>query len=105
MGRMVRDAKHLLDHESDPFGGPDLANEAEGRRALRQLLAQVLTLHGSQAWGRAGRGPTAQAGHAADSATRDPLAHGALRDAERRSDGLLFPALLMQFPGAEPPSF
>ena len=51
MGWMVRDAKEVFDQGRNTPGGPDLANEAEGRRALGKLHAQLHALLDGQAGG------------------------------------------------------
>ena len=105
MGRMGGDAEELLDEGGNTLGGPDFADKAEGGGTLGEGLTQLVALVAIQA-GHGARGRTAaQVRHTAILAAFDPLADRAWGDAQRGSNVLLFPALLVQLPGTKTSPF
>lgn len=105
MGRMIGDAERAVDDLGDPLAGPDLTTKAVGLgpalqqgRELGQLCGAEF---GSGTWDRMPPQPL----HALLAPPFEPLADGAWRHPERGGDILLLPALLLQLPGAPPPSF
>ena len=105
MVRVVSDAELALDDFGDTRPRPDIAEEAEGRRAARQERRQFSQLVGREAGRRARRCAGAQGLHAASTGTFEPLANGTLGDAEGFGNLALLPALMMEFPGTETTAF
>src|SRR5690349_16650542 len=97
---MIMNAKDLPNEYRDALGGPDIAAPAEGFRAAGQQGGQAGQLRGGEQGLGAGRGPVAQSLHAVCLRAFEPLTDGALRHIQGDGNLLLFPALLMQFPGA-----
>jgi hypothetical protein len=103
--RVVCDAEGAPDHFGDPLARPNLPTESvcycsplHQRGELRQLLRR-------QPWLPTRRGMPAQPLNSLFAASFEPLTHCSRRYAQCRGDVLLFPALLLQLPGAPPPSF
>src|SRR5438067_8888207 len=99
---MILDAELSTDDLRDPPRRPDLTSKAKRLSTARQQLRQVRELlpRESRRWPR--RWPMPQPCDAGLPATVHPLTNGTLRDPKRGSDLALRPALLFQFPGAQP---
>jgi len=102
---VVADPKLAPDERRHPFGGPDVAAEAERFAALRQQERQLRPLLGRQLRGRARRHSAPQRLDPARAGTPHPLADRARRHPEGVGDGLLTPVLLLQVPSPQPPPF
>ncbi len=105
MSRMVADAEDLFDHCRYPSGGPKVAAEPVMLGAFGQDSRDLLLLLGAQSRPRAGGRMAAQRLDASFPRRFHPLAHRPTSHAEGSSYLLLLPALLLQFPGSEPPTF
>lgn len=101
MTRIIADAKLLFDDLGDALAGPNRARKPEGFGAAFEQAGQLRPVLPGQAGRGAGFGLGSQGVLSTFFGASDPLTDGSLRDAERVGDGLLFPALLMQLPGAE----
>ena len=101
MNWMVRDTKLTADDCGHTFTGPDITTKAEGFWPLFEQFGYPRFLLKSET------GLGSRCFSATESllsltfSAGQPLAHCALSYAESISDILLFPALLMQFPGSE----
>jgi hypothetical protein len=105
MSRMIGDGEELFDDGGDAFGSPNISNEAEGGRTLGKGSPKLLTLVAAQARSRAWGSASAQSSDASIGATLDPLADSTLRHAQSSGDDFLFPAELVQVPGAKASTF
>lgn len=101
MGAVITDPELLVNQLGDTGRRPDSADPAKVSGALGQQSRQLGELFGGEARLRAGRRLIAQGRRPpALGGPREPLADGPLSDAQGAGDGALFPALLMQDPGA-----
>src|SRR5437588_5288786 len=109
MRRMVGHVKGAADNLGDPPAGPELAAKPVGLCPALQQGGELGQLFRRESRLPARRRMAPQPLDALLDAllapTREPLADGARRDPERGGDVLLFPAVLLQLPGASPPSF
>jgi hypothetical protein len=105
MRRMVTDAELVTDQVRNAAAGPDRATKAAGFGTPGQQRDELRTLVCRQQRRWAGRRVVAQGGDAMRSGPFEPLADGALRDAQRRSNVLRRPSVLMQRPGTVAAAF
>ena len=105
MRRMVFHAIGAANDLRHALAGPDLPAEPirlgpcfQERGNLRQLLSR-------ESWLPTRRWMAPEPLHAVLAPALEPLAHRPRRHPHCGSDVLLFPALLLQLPGASPPSF
>lgn len=98
---MVGDLPLPLDDGGHAPGGPDVAGEAESRGAAPQEFGQDGLLLARELGRRAGRAAPREGLRPAGPGAGPPLADRSLGDAKRLGDGLLGPALLGQFIGAQ----
>jgi hypothetical protein len=105
MGRVIADAKFLLDHHSYTGGDPDLPTKPEGFGSSRQQLRQL----GQLLWPQFRRGPwrglVAQCLWSLAFAFGYPLAHRSFGHPQSGCNVVLFPSLLIQFPGTQASAF
>lgn len=100
---VVADAKGAPDNFRHPLARPDLPAEAVGLRPALQQCGQVVPLLGAQARLTTGSGMTPQPVQSLLAAPFELLADCPRRHAEGSGVIPLFPALLLQLPGAPPP--
>ena len=100
MRRMIAHPEVLGDHLGDAPTGPDIAAKAKGFRAFEEQGDELGVLVGRQQGRGAGRRMIAQGVDAIQAGAGEPLADGALGDAQGVGDLLLGPAVLMQLPSA-----
>ncbi len=105
MGRVIGHAKLLMDQVRDAAAGPDRSSKAEGFCSLLQQTNELSVLVGRQQGGRARRRVVAQRRDPLGGGAFEPLADGALGDAQSFSDVLLGPSLQVQVPGTETAAF
>ncbi len=101
MGWMIPDAKLLLDQHRHPSRGPDLAAKPVVLGSFGQQVGQLGTLFLSQFRLRAGRRLVAQRIRTIFLGSTHPLTHCAFGHAQGFRNVFLFPALLIQLPGAQ----
>ena len=106
MGRMIAHPEGPPEHLRDPLGGPHVAAKAIGFGSPRQQVGNLRQLLGLS-WGA---GPRAGCRHTPSSTpcVRARLIHwltAASRHPQRGGDVLLFPAGLIELPGASATSF
>src|SRR3712207_1150413 len=105
MGWMVRHAEELLNELSDTCGRPHVADKPKGGRTFRQCSDQFRALLHGKPWCRP-RSCTSPQGHQpARAAAFHPLTPRPLCPAQGCRNILLFPPVLVQFPGALASSF
>lgn len=105
MRRVVAHPQGARDHGRHALGCPQVAAEAAGFGAAGQERGQLRPLLGRQLGPAARRGMPAQGLGAPGAGPLEPLAHRALRHAQRLGDPALRPTLLRQLPGAAPAIF
>jgi hypothetical protein len=99
MTRMIGDATFGADDGRNPCAGPELAAEAIGCGTARQQSRYAGEWRGSQPAGSPRRGAMAESVQATGTASRQPLADGALAHTEGFGDLTRRPALLCEVPG------
>ena len=102
---MIADLELVLDQLRDAAARPDVTTKAKGFRPFAQQGYQLRALGRAQQGFRAGRWVVTQRLDAMQSGTLQPLADGALGDAQGLGDLLLCPTLLGQFPGTAAAAF
>jgi hypothetical protein len=105
MGRMVGDAKGLLDDLADTCTPSDLAAKAKGLRATIEQAGELSELHFAEACWRARGNSPSQAIYSVGCGTLEPVTDRALGDRQGFGDARLAPALLMQLPSVQPTAF
>ena len=102
---MVTDLELVLDKLRDAAARPDVTAKAKGFRSFAQQGYQLRALVRAQQGFRAGRWVVTQRLAAMQRGTLQPLADGALGDAQGWGDLLLCRPLLGAFPGTEAAAF
>jgi len=102
---MIPNTKLVLDELSNAAAGPDLAMKAKGFSTFEQQGDQLRVLVSGQEGFGARRWMVTQDLDAMQGGPLQPLADGALGDAQGLSDVLLSPPLLMQVPGPKAATF
>lgn len=105
MGWMIAHTKLALDHHGDSRRSPDLPTEAERFGALCQQPRQLRSLLFAQFRRSAWRRLMLQRFRTVDLAPGDPLTDGSFSDSQGLSNLVLWPSLLVQFPGAQASAF
>jgi hypothetical protein len=105
MGRMIPDAKGLLDDLADTRTRPDLAAKAKGLWATIEQIGELSELHIAEACWRARSNSPSQAIYSLGCGTLEPVTDRALGDPQGFGNARLAPALLMQLPSAQPTAF
>jgi hypothetical protein len=105
VGPVIGHAKLRMDQVRDAAAGPDRSAKAEGFCSLRKQTNEVRVLVWRQQGGRARRRVVAQRCDPLGGGAFEPLADGALGDAQSFSDVLLGPSLQVQVPGTETAAF
>ena len=100
MTRVVTDAKLRFDDFGDAFARPNRAGKPERFGPSFEQARQLRPVLPRKAGRGAGFGARLQGVFAVLFGAGQPLTDGSLRDAEGIGNGLLFPALLVQLPGA-----
>ena len=102
---MKRDAKSTLDDLGHTRACPDSSTKTKGFGPLVEQVGQLCQLCSGQARRATARLFAAQGRDTVSMCTTEPLADGALCDAQRIGDLLLGSALLMEFPATQAAPF
>ena len=105
MIHMIPDTKLALDHGGNSLLSPDLANKAVSLSTAAQKSGKMLALLHGQFGSGARAWLIAQRINSTSLPTCDPLADCSFADAQSSSNLLLGPALLIEFPSAQAPTF
>ena len=102
---MIADAKLALDQGGNSLLRPDIANKAIGLSATAQHIGKLLALLRGQFGSSTSAWLIAQRINSISLTTCDPLADRSFAHTQSGSNLLLGPALLIQFPSAQAPTF
>jgi hypothetical protein len=105
MTRMVADAQFQADDGGDPPAGPELSTEAIGCGTAMQQPGQTGELLGRQPPRGSSWRPVPEGIGTSVAGPFHPLADGPLADLYGLGDLALRPALLLEVPGLQAPSF
>lgn len=105
MVNMIAHAKLALDDAGNAPLGPNIANKAVAFCTAQQQVGQALALLLGQFGCRSRAWLLAQRLNSTCFSTREPLADRSCADTQSSGNLLLRPALLIQFPSAQAPSF
>jgi len=105
MTGMIGDAKFQANDGGDASTGPQLSTEAIGHGPSMQQLGHAGELVGRQSPRGPGRGPAPEHRGAGFAGPCHPLTDGALADTHGYSNLTLRPALLLEVPCLQAPSF
>ena len=105
MINMIPNAELALDHGGNSLLSPDIANKAVGLSTAAQKTGKILALLLCQFGSGARARLIAQRISSASFATRDPLADCSFAHTQSSSNLLLGPALLIEVPSAQAPTF
>jgi hypothetical protein len=101
--QMIGDTECTADDASDPLARPDLPTEPVHFRPTFHERGELRQLLGAEPRLSARRRMASQPFHPLFASAFEPLAHRTWRHAQCRGHVLLFPARLLQLPGAPPP--
>ena len=105
MINMIADAKLALDHTSNSLLCPDIATKAVGLSATTQQIGKLLALLRGQFGSSTRAWLIAQRINSTSLTACNPLADRSFAHTQSGSNLLLGPALLIQFPSAQAPTF
>jgi hypothetical protein len=105
MGGMIANRELVLNQLGDAWARPHIPTEAEGLGAFKQQSHKLGTLFGIQPRLGTRGGMRTQGRGTLQGGALEPLANRTLSNTEGLRDMLLSPALLVQFPSSQTPTF